>query len=212
MFGQAMAYYYSKRPEKKFYILCQDYSYGHDIANAFMEALKVYKPDHEIVGESYHPILLKDFAPYITKVKGSGAEVLYTGDWMPDSQNLVVQANDLGLETQIANIYCDIYQVQKATGVEAGKRIINGNSHMITVDTPENKAINQIWYDQWKNWKKPYDTPYYKWPGGTLGENMVSYYWLLGILEKAGTTDPEKIIETWAGRMMNTGPLMVSLK
>ena len=28
MFG-ALGYYYSKRPEKKFYILCQDYAFGH---------------------------------------------------------------------------------------------------------------------------------------------------------------------------------------
>lgn len=199
MFGQAMAYYYSKRPEKKFYILCQDYSYGHDIANSFKKALKAYKPDHEIVGEEYHPILLKDFAPYLTKVKGSGAEVIYTGDWMPDSQGLVIQANDLGITAQIANLYADIYQSLVTIGPEAGKRMINGNSHMITIETPENQAFNKVWNKSWKNWQKPYDTDMYKWPAGVYGENMVSSYWLLGIIEKAGSTDPEKIIAAWEG-------------
>lgn len=204
MFGQAMAYYYSKRPEKKFYILCQDYSYGHDIANSFKAALKKYKPDHEIVGDEYHPLFMKDFAPYLTKAKGSGAEVLYTGDWMPDSQSLVIQANDLGLEIQIANLYADIYQALKPIGPEAGKRMVNGNSHMTSVDTPGNKAINQAWNTMWKNWEKPYDTPFYKWPGGVLGENMISSYWLIGIIEKAASTDPEKIITAWEGDEYDT--------
>ena len=43
---------------------------------AVKNSLKKYKPDAEIVGEEYHPLFLKDFAPYLTKIQGSGAEVL----------------------------------------------------------------------------------------------------------------------------------------
>ena len=91
-----MAYFYSKRPENKFYILNQDYSYGHIMATAFREALKQYKPGAEVVGEDFHPLFIKDFAPYITKIQASGAEVIFTGDWSPDAQNLLVQSRQMG--------------------------------------------------------------------------------------------------------------------
>ena len=83
--GRGMAYYYGQihRKEKKFYILCQDYSFGHGMADGFKHGLKEYYPEAQIVGEDYHKLFLTDFAPYLTKIKASGAEVVWTGDWLP---------------------------------------------------------------------------------------------------------------------------------
>jgi hypothetical protein len=39
----------------------------------------------------------------------------------------------------------------------------------------------------------------YKWPGGTIGDNLAVNYWLMSVLERAGSTDPEKIIQVWEG-------------
>ena len=33
----------------------------------------------QLVGEDYHKLFLTDFAPYLTKIKASGAEAVYTG-------------------------------------------------------------------------------------------------------------------------------------
>jgi branched-chain amino acid transport system substrate-binding protein len=51
--GRGMAYYYGqiRKKEKKFYILCQDYSYGKDIAESFKKGLKEFYPEAQIVGE-----------------------------------------------------------------------------------------------------------------------------------------------------------------
>ncbi len=87
--GRGMAYYYAQRKkEKKFYILCQDYMFGHAMASGFKNGLKEYYPEAELVGEDYHKLFLTDFAPYLTKIKASGAEVIYTGDWIPDAANV----------------------------------------------------------------------------------------------------------------------------
>ena len=64
------------------------------MAAAFKEGLAKYKPNAQVVGEDYHPLFLKDFAPYITKIQASGAEVIFTGDWAPDGQNLLIQFLD----------------------------------------------------------------------------------------------------------------------
>jgi len=56
--GKGLAYYYGqvRKKEKKFYILCQDYLFGHDLADAFKQGLKEYYPTAQIVGEDYHNI------------------------------------------------------------------------------------------------------------------------------------------------------------
>ncbi len=54
--GRGLAYYYGqiRKKEKKFYILCQDYLFGHSLAEGFKKGLKEYYPEAQIVGEDYH--------------------------------------------------------------------------------------------------------------------------------------------------------------
>ncbi len=56
--GRGLAYYYGqvRKKEKKFYILCQDYMFGHALADGFKRGLKEYFPAGEIVGEDYHKL------------------------------------------------------------------------------------------------------------------------------------------------------------
>ena len=63
--GKGLAYYYGqiRKKEKKFYILCQDYMFGHAMADGFKEGLREYYPGAQIVGEDYHKLFLTDFAP-----------------------------------------------------------------------------------------------------------------------------------------------------
>ncbi len=105
--GNAAAYYYGKirKKEKKFYILCQDYLFGHSMAQGFKDGLKKYYPEAEIVGEDYHKLFLTDFAPYLTKIKASEAEVIYTGDWIPDAANLLKQSRQMGITLPFANTF-----------------------------------------------------------------------------------------------------------
>ena len=67
----------------KFYILNQDYVYGHDMATEFKNALAMYKPDAKIVGEDFHELWLKDFAPFLTKVMAAQPQVLFTSIGYP---------------------------------------------------------------------------------------------------------------------------------
>ena len=200
MVGRSLAYFYSKRPEKKFYILNQDYLFGHSLAGAFKDALKEFKPDAQIVGESYHPLFTKDYAPYITKVKATDAEVISTGDWDPDASNLIRQARGLGLKLPFANIYADSVITLRAIGPEAGIGQVNTNDHMITVDTPANNHYNKVWNAAWKKgWEKPYNSITYKWPGTIFGRTSEATYWLLDVMRRAGTTDTEKVIKQREG-------------
>jgi len=198
MFG-ALGYYYSKRPEKKFYILCQDYAFGHAWADAVKKDLKKYKPDAEIVGEEYHPLFLKDFAPYLTKMQGSGAEVIISGDWSVDITNLIKQARELGITLPVAGYETDIPVILGAVKGEAGAGLVVVSDHCLAIDTAENQALVKKWSELWPKWGGSYTNRLWQYPLGAVGATVGMYYWLMDVVERAGTVDAEKIIATWEG-------------
>ncbi len=203
--GRGMAYYYGqiRKKEKKFYILCQDYSFGHDMAEGFKKGLKDYYPEAQLVGEDYHKLFLTDFAPYITKVRASGAEVVWTGDWLPDAGNLLKQARQMGLTIPFANLFMDEPNGLQEVGVEGTKGLVNikhfekAGPQLVN---PGYIKYYKAWNNAWKKWKSgPYKTPLYEHGTGTLGHWCQQVYWLLSVIERAKSTDPEKIIKVWEG-------------
>ena len=83
---------------KNVYIIGQNYAYGQQIRKSAKEYLNRKRPDIKIVGDDLHPIgQVKDFAPYVAKIKSSGADVVLTGNWGPDFTLLIKAAKDAGL-------------------------------------------------------------------------------------------------------------------
>ena len=200
IYAKALARYYVGRPEKRFYILCQDYKYGHSVANHFKAALKKYRPDAKIVGEDYHKLWLKDFAPYLAKVKGAKADVIITGDWTPDIDNMQKQSRQLGMTTPIAGLFVDNPIPLTAIGGPGGRGMVPVHAFMLN---PKNKAhmkFAALWNAQWKRWKAPlYNGPLFKWPGGILTASALGIYWFFDVMRRAKTTKPAKIIKIFEG-------------
>jgi ABC-type branched-subunit amino acid transport system substrate-binding protein len=200
--GRAVAYYYGqmRKKEKKFYILCQDYLFGHSMAEGFKDGLKEYYPDAELVGEDYHKLFLTDFAPFLTKIKASGAEVLYTGDWIPDAANLTVQARQMGLDLPFAHTFINNPPFLHEVGVEGSKGLVHVAQFGSEGEAFKN-AGQIMYYKAWNNqspkWKKPFDTTTYAHGTSTIGAYRMQTYWILSVIERAGSTDPEKIIKVW---------------
>lgn len=203
--SRAMAYYFGqiRKKEKKFYILNQDYAFGHDAAKAFKEGLKEYYPEAQIVGEDYHKLFLTDFAPYLTKIKASGAEIVYTNDWAPDSNNLKKQARQMNINTPLAGNYVVVAgPVMAELGVEGTV----GSIHIDQFDMPnglKNPAYLKFfraWEAAYKNWKAPYNSIVYRHGNsGFLASYCMQIYWLLSAIERAQSVDPEKLIKVLEG-------------
>jgi ABC-type branched-subunit amino acid transport system substrate-binding protein len=200
--GRGLAYYYGqiRKKEKKFYILCQDYSFGHGLADGFKKGLKEYYPEAQIVGEDYHKLFLTDFAPYLEKIKASGAEVIYTGDWVPDAGNLLKQARQMGVNLPFANLFMDEPNFLHEVGVGGTKGLV----HIDIYDMPQafkNYPSFVKFYKAWNNqWKTaPYNSRLFEHGTGAIGAYNQQTYWLLSVIERAKSTDPEKIIKIWEG-------------
>ena len=99
---EALTTFMKDQPKvKKVYLLNQNYSHGHQVAKYFKEAIARKRPDVQIVGEDLHPLArCSDFAPYIAKIKQSGADTVVTGNWGSDLTLLVKAPNDAGLKTR----------------------------------------------------------------------------------------------------------------
>jgi branched-chain amino acid transport system substrate-binding protein len=83
---------------KKIYLINQDYSFGQSVRATANKMLKEKRPDIQIVGDELHPLLkVTDFAPYVAKIKASGADSVITGNWGQDFALLLKAAADSGL-------------------------------------------------------------------------------------------------------------------
>ena len=91
---------------KKIYLIDQDYSFGHAVADAAVRMLKAKRPDIEIVGNEFHPLVkVTDFSPYVAKIKASGADTVITGNWGQDFALLIKAAGDAGLKVDWYTFY-----------------------------------------------------------------------------------------------------------
>ena len=62
----------------KVYLLNQDYLFGQSVQRDVKTFLTKLRPDVKVVGDELIPLgKVKDFSPYITKVKASGAQALH---------------------------------------------------------------------------------------------------------------------------------------
>lgn len=118
---EALTSYMKDQPDlKKVYIIGQNYSHGQQVSKFFKENIKRKRPDVEIVGDDLHPIgQVKDFAPYIAKIKASGADAIVTGNWGPDLTLLVKAAKDAGLHAKFYTYYASVTGTPTALGTEA---------------------------------------------------------------------------------------------
>jgi branched-chain amino acid transport system substrate-binding protein len=91
---------------KKVYLINQDYSFGQSVRTQARTMLKAKRPDIEIVGDELHPLLkITDFAPYVAKIKASGADSVVTGNWGQDIALLLKAAADAGLKVNWYTYY-----------------------------------------------------------------------------------------------------------
>ena len=81
------------------YLLNQDYLFGQSIQKDTKKFLAELRPDIKILGDELVPLgKVKDFSPYVSKIKASGAQGLITGNFGPDLALLLKAGVDAGLD------------------------------------------------------------------------------------------------------------------
>lgn len=152
---EALTTFMKDQPDvKKVYLINQNYAHGVQVAKYAKENLKRKRPDIEIVGEDLHPLAqVRDFAPYIAKIKASGADTIITGNWGSDLTLLVKAANDAGLNAKFYTYYAGVTGTPTALGPGSEGRVyqVSYNNSAMTGETRKlmdefKKRFNDDWY------------------------------------------------------------------
>ncbi len=171
---------------KKVYILGQNYSHGVQVAKFAKETLARKRPDIQIVGEDLHPLAqVRDFAPYIAKIKASGADTVITGNWGSDLSLLIKAANEGGYTGNFFTYYAGVTGTPSALGT-------NGAGRVYQVSYAHYNMGGQM--DKWMSeFKAKYNDDFY------TGSIIRVYETLGAAMAKAKSTDPVKVAAALEG-------------
>jgi len=129
---------------KSVYIIGQDYSFGQAVGREARRQLGVLRPDVQIVGDELHPVgRIKDFLPYATKIKASGAQAVITGNWGNDLTLLVKAAKDVGFDGKFYTFYGNALGAPAAIGEAGIGKVVAVADWLPNVATPQSAAFYQ---------------------------------------------------------------------
>src|SRR5437764_11308525 len=93
----------------KVYLINQYYLFGQSVQRDVKAFLAKVPPDVQVVGDELIPLCkIKDFSPYVTKIKASGAQALLTGNWGPDMNLLIKAGVDAGVDLRYYTMYAHL--------------------------------------------------------------------------------------------------------
>ncbi|HYA91035.1 MAG TPA: ABC transporter substrate-binding protein [Thermodesulfobacteriota bacterium] len=191
--ARAYAEFFKTKPWRRFYLMNQDYAFGHAVADDFKKMITKEIPDAKIVGEDFAPIGQKDFAPYISKILSSGAEIIFTGNYGADLANLIIQGAQMGIKLPVryATYFFDDDVQLPQTGQAAVGSFVN-STYLPTINTPQNKAFVERWHKKFKDTNHPY-------PASNLGYTYNGAMFLFAAIKKAKSSDAEAVIKAFEG-------------
>jgi branched-chain amino acid transport system substrate-binding protein len=132
----------SDKAVRSVYLLGQDYSFGQAVLREARRQLGARRPDVQIVGDELHPLLrIKDFAPYATKIKSSGADAVITGNFSSDLTLLVKAAREVGFDGKFYTFYGNALGAPAAIGDAGVGRIVAVADWLPNVATVQSEAF-----------------------------------------------------------------------
>ena len=139
--NQPMGGWVAKHAGKEAFLIAPNYQAGKDMMEAFKET---YVPaGGKVVAEDYPKLGETDYAPYLTKIKQSGAKVVYCFFSGTDAVNFVKQYDQFGLKKTIKLTGAGFLtepDVLPAQG-QSALGIITGHFYSPLLDNPTNKKF-----------------------------------------------------------------------
>ena len=183
-----------KEDIKKVYLIGQDYSFGKAVAKAAVSFLKQKRPDIMIVGNELHPIgKVKDFTPYATKIRASGADAVITGNWGADMVGLGKAIGETGLDIPIYTYYAANDGITKTIGAGGKDKI------RLVHEGPANPPSTEEYAAYHRAFKA-------KFPEKDISQFRIAnvIQMLAAAMEKAGSTKPIDVAKVLEGMEFTT--------
>lgn len=175
----------------KVYLLNQDYLFGQSVQRDVKTFLGKLRPDVKVVGDELIPLgKVKDFSPYVTKIKASGAQALLTGNWGPDMTLLIKSGMDSGLDIRYYTMYAHLGGGATAIGPAGNGKVRSVMPFHENIAVETGKTDTEGWTKQFRS---THDFDFYAAGFRTIFE------FLQAAINKAGSAEPAKFAATLEG-------------
>lgn len=189
-------YIATDRQIKRIFIIGQNYAHGQQVSAIAKQMLLTKRPDIEIVGDDLHPIgTVKDFSPYVTKIKSTKADAVITGNWGNDLALLIKAAKQYNLTTKFFTFYAGSIGSPAAIGSSGNRMVIETSDWHRNLYSSNPQNPYEIFAD---NYNKSY--PQYE----MYSARMITIVQMLAsAINKANSADPKIIAYALEGQRFN---------
>jgi len=175
----------------KVYLLNQDYLFGQGVQRDVKTYLTKLRPDVKVVGDELIPLgKVKDFSPYVTKIKASGAQALLTGNWGPDMTLLIKAGMDTGLDIRYYTMYAHLGGGATAIGPAGNGKVRSVMAFHENIAVETGKSDTEGWTKQFRS---QHDFDFY------AGGFRTIFEFIQAAMNKAGSADPLKFAQALEG-------------
>jgi branched-chain amino acid transport system substrate-binding protein len=171
-----------------------DYAYGRDTTAQYLQFLKQFNPDLEVVTEGWPKLGQPDFTEVITKLIQAKPQALFTLLYAGDLSAFVNQGNVYALFSQMTVATPNVdYPVLAAIknlppGIQSATRYLE-----TFPDTPANKEWGQAYLKRWN--ERPTN---WSW------QNSLAMHFYAEAVKKANTLDAKALAAALTGMKINT--------
>jgi branched-chain amino acid transport system substrate-binding protein len=175
---------------RRVFLIGQDYSFGQHVLRKGRELIAAKRPDIEVVGQELHPMgRVRDFLPYATKIKSSGAQAVLTGNWGNDLTLLVKALRDVQANVRIYTFYGNALGAPAAIGEAGVERVVAINEWH---PNEPGSASGQFY----AAYRQRFALPQEDYPMARL---HVMVEMLVQAMERAGSTQAEAVARALSG-------------
>ena len=187
MHSRSGAYLMAAKPYKRYMCVGPDYSYGHSSWKMFKSKLQELRPDVEFVGELFPKFLAKDYTQEIKKILETKPDVVWCPLWGGDAVTFIKQALPTGLfdKVKFAFPVAGALEVLIPLGADMPAGVYVSSRYFFT--SPDS-SMN-------KRFVKDYYARFNEYPDYMAGETYAGVYFIKAAVERAGTTEADKVIE-----------------
>ena len=186
MHARSGAILMAAQPYKRYMVIGPDYNYGHSSWKMFKDKLKELRPDVEIVGELFPKFLSKDYTEYIKKIQEAKPDAVWSPLWGGDAVTFIKQALPTGLFKKVKFAFpcAGALEVLVPMGKDMPEGVFVSSRYFFP---SPNSSLN-------KGFVQTYRKKFNEYPDYMAGETYAGVYFLKAAVERAGSTDPQKII------------------
>jgi len=181
--------------KRNYYVLADDYAWGHSCAESFIDlaqkkGIKIYNPKYDNAA-----LTVADWSPFISKVSAAGVDGMYSCLRSPVVPRFTKQASEFGLMKRIKIVAGGSpSEADLEAGGEAEVGMVTVCCYSWDIDTPASQQFAKAYWEEFKQV-----------PPSQGAQAYVGAMILFNAIEKAGSTDADKIANALKGATYN-GP------